>query len=115
MRRDEENEGISYTDEDAPGTIPRGTTIVEVKAEKDDPNPVSTKGKVLGFSSATASTAAAQTAGHSASFDLNQSTYPSITRSNTWTHEQEHNQSISILVQHYRTARHLLHRDRVVG
>jgi hypothetical protein len=40
--------GLAYCDEDAPGAIPRGTTIVKVASEKGDANPVGTKGKVLG-------------------------------------------------------------------
>jgi hypothetical protein len=40
--------GLAYCDDDTPGAIPRGTTIIKVATEKGDANPIGTKGKVLG-------------------------------------------------------------------
>lgn len=37
-----------YTDQDAPGAIPRGWPIIKVFSELGDTNPVGTKGKVIG-------------------------------------------------------------------
>jgi hypothetical protein len=39
---------IAYTEENAPGAIPRGTAIVKVFSEDGDANPTGTRGKVLG-------------------------------------------------------------------
>jgi hypothetical protein len=42
------NRRIAYTNENAPGAIPRGTPIVKVATDAGDINPIGTRGTVLG-------------------------------------------------------------------